>query len=40
LEKHHHALALQKIHNARGKFGNSGFDETFDREEYDTSNAH
>jgi hypothetical protein len=33
-------MALGKNYYARGKFGNSGFDETFDREEYHTSNAY
>ena len=32
LQKHCHSLALRQNYYARGKSGNSGFDETFDRE--------
>ena len=38
LERHRNSLALGQMLNARGKFGNFGFDKAFDREEYDTRN--
>jgi hypothetical protein len=40
LERHRNSLALGQMLNARGKFGNFGFDEAFDREEYNTRNAY
>jgi hypothetical protein len=40
LERHRNSLALGQMLNATGKFGNFGFDEAFDREEYDTRNAY
>jgi hypothetical protein len=40
MERHRNSLALGQILNARWKFGNFGFDEAFDREEYDTRNAY
>jgi hypothetical protein len=40
LERHRKSLALGQILNARGKFGNYGFNEAFNREEYNTRNAY